>query len=54
MRLATAILSGVMVVLGVTMISLAIARGGGPLAFGVIMGVLFVAAGVMRLWAENR
>jgi hypothetical protein len=54
MRAATTILSGLMVVLGVTMISIALARGGGPAAFGVVMGVLFAAAGVLRLWAEHR
>ena len=54
MRITTAILSVLMVLLGLTMIAVAIGRGGGPLAFGVLIGVLFIAAGAFRLWAERR
>ena len=54
MKTATGLLSLLMVVLGVAMVVSAIARGGGPLAFGVVIGVLFVAAGVLRLAAERR
>ena len=43
-----------MVVLGIAMIVQAIAGGGGPLAVGVVLGLLFVAAGGGRLWAERR
>jgi hypothetical protein len=50
---ATRILSSAMVVLGVLMIVTALARGGGPLAVGLIVGLLFVAAGAGRLWAER-
>jgi hypothetical protein len=31
-----------------------LAGGGGPLAVGIILGILFVAAGAGRLWAERR
>jgi hypothetical protein len=47
-------LSGLMVLLGVGMIVRTVAAGGGPVAVGVVMGVLFVAAGAGRLWVERR
>ena len=50
----TAMLSGLMVVLGLAMIVRTVASGGGPIAGGVVRGVLFVAAGAGRLWAESR
>ena len=50
----TAALSGLMVLLGLAMIVQAIAGGGGPLATGILLGALFVAAGAGRLWAERR
>ena len=50
----TAILSGLMVLLGLAMIVQTLAGGGGPLAVGLVLGVLFVAAGAGRLWAERR
>jgi hypothetical protein len=31
-----------------------IAAGGGALATGVVLGLLFTAAGAGRLWAERR
>jgi hypothetical protein len=53
-RAATRILSLAMLVLGLAMIVRALAAGGGPLAVGVIFGVLFVAAGAGRLWVARR
>ena len=50
----TLVLSGLMVVLGVAMVVRTLAGGGGPLAVGVVLGLLFVAAGAGRLWAERR
>ncbi len=50
----TGLLSGVMVLLGVAMIVRTLAAGGGPLAVGLLLGLLFVAAGAGRLWAERR
>ena len=50
----TMLLSSVMLVLGVAIIVRTIAGGGGPLAVGILLGVLFVAAGAGRLWAERR
>ena len=50
----TALLSGLMVLLGVAMVVRTVAAGGGPIAVGVVMGLLFVAAGAGRLWVERR
>jgi len=50
----TVVLSGLMVLLGVGMVVRTVAAGGGPLAVGLLMGILFVAAGAGRLWAERR
>jgi hypothetical protein len=50
----TALLSGLMVLIGVALIARTVAGGGGPIAVGVVMGLLFVAAGAGRLWAERR
>ena len=49
----TLVLSTVMVLIGVAMIVRAVAGGGGPLAVGVVLGLLFVAAGAGRLYAER-
>ena len=49
-RGATRALSAVMVLIGVALLVSTIARGGGPLALGVLLGVLFVAAGAGRLY----
>jgi hypothetical protein len=50
----TLVLSSLMVVIGLAMIVRAIAAGGGPLAVGVVLGLLFVAAGAGRLYVERR
>ena len=53
-RIATRVMSAIMVVLGVVLLVLTLARGGGPLSVGTILGVLFLAAGALRLRAEAR
>jgi hypothetical protein len=53
-RATTRILSLAMLVLGLAMIVRAVSGGGGPLAVGVIFGVLFIAAGAGRLWVAAR
>jgi hypothetical protein len=52
-RSATRAMSVVMVVLGVAILISTIARGGGPLAIGILLGVMFVAAGAGRLYVER-
>jgi hypothetical protein len=53
MTAATAVLSSLMVLIGVAMIAVTLTRGGGPLAFGLLVGILFIAAGGGRLWAQR-
>ena len=50
----TRVLSALMVVIGVAIIVRTVAAGGGPVAFGLLLGLLFVAAGAGRLYAERR
>ncbi|WP_372789666.1 hypothetical protein [Paraconexibacter sp.] len=51
---ATSIMSVLMVVIGVAMLVSTIARGGGPLALGVILGVMFLTVGSGRIWVARR
>jgi len=44
------VLSAILVVIGVAMIVSTLARGGGPLATGVILGIGLTALGVARFW----
>jgi hypothetical protein len=44
------VLSALLCVVGVAMLASTLARGGGPLALGVIVGVLFTALGIARFW----
>lgn len=46
--------SVVMIVLGLAMLVSTIARGGGPLSFGVILGILFTAAGAGRIYVQRK
>jgi hypothetical protein len=43
-------MSTLMVLIGVVLLVYTLARGGGPLAIGVLLGLLFVAAGAGRLY----
>jgi hypothetical protein len=43
-------LSFVFVGLGIAILALTLANGGGLLSMGVLLGALFVAIGVARLW----
>jgi hypothetical protein len=53
-RLATLVMSAVMLVLGLAILAVTLANGGGPLALGILLGVLFVAAGGGRLYLTWR
>lgn len=46
----TAALSIALIVIGAAILVSTIARGGGPAAYGVIVGFCFMAAGGARLW----
>ena len=50
----THVMSLLMIGLGVAMIAVTVSNGGGPAAFGIVIGVLFVAAGGGRLWVLRR
>jgi hypothetical protein len=53
-RQTTAILSAILVLIGVAMIVRTVVAGGGAGAFGLVVGVLFIAAGIGRLYVNNR
>ena len=46
---ATRVLSALLVIIGVAMLVTTISKGGGPLAGGVVLGLLFCALGAGRL-----
>ena len=50
----TVILSGLMVLSGAGLVVRTLTLGGGLFSIGVIMGALFVAAGLGRLWVAMR
>jgi hypothetical protein len=47
---STRLLSAALVLVGVAMVASTLARGGGPLAVGVVLGVLLALVGAGRLW----
>lgn len=47
-RASTRLIGAVTFLLGLTMIIATLARGGGPLAIGVVAGVLFTVVGAFR------
>jgi hypothetical protein len=53
-RAATYVLSALMVLIGLAILTRTVVEGGGAGAFGVLVGLLFVAAGAGRLYAERR
>jgi hypothetical protein len=53
-RTSTRLLSTALLVVGVAMIVVTVANGGGPLATGVLLGLLLTAAGAGRLWVASR
>ena len=50
MRAVTIGLSLTLIVIGIAMVVSTIVRGGGPAAYGVVVGICFAAAGGARLW----
>jgi hypothetical protein len=47
-------LSLVFIGLGIAIIVSALARGGGPLSLGVVLGLVFIAVGCGRLYIASR
>jgi hypothetical protein len=53
-QLAVRIFSVVIIGFGLLMLVLTVVRGGGPLAVGVLFGLLFIALGFGRLYLSMR
>jgi uncharacterized protein (DUF58 family) len=52
-RSTTTVMSTILVLLGVAMIVRTLTAGGGGLAVGLLLGVLFIAAGLGRLYVQG-
>jgi hypothetical protein len=50
----TRLTSALLILIGLAMVARTIGEGGGPTALGILLGVLFVAAGAGRLWLDTR
>jgi hypothetical protein len=51
---STLALSVLILVLGLAMIGSTLARGGGVLALGVVLGLAFIGVGAGRLWLARQ
>ena len=47
---STVVLNALLVLVGMAMVVSAVARGGGALALGVVLGVMLAGLGAGRLW----
>ncbi|WCB94684.1 hypothetical protein DSM104299_03423 [Baekduia alba] len=52
-RQTTVVLSAILVLIGVAMIVRTLVAGGGAIAIGLLLGVLFIAAGLGRLYLNG-
>ena len=50
---STRVVSALLLLVGVAMVVSALLQGGGAAAIGVVLGVLFAAAGAGRLWLSR-
>ncbi len=53
-RLATRLFSALIIGFGIAIIVVTLANGGGPLSFGVLIGIVFLAMGCGRLYLALR
>jgi uncharacterized membrane protein HdeD (DUF308 family) len=53
-RSATTLLSILMIVIGIALLVRTVAAGGGALATGLVLGLLFLIAGAARLYLQLR
>ena len=53
-RESTRAVGAIICVLGIAMVAITLARGGGPLAVGCIVGVAFAILGALRVIIANR
>jgi hypothetical protein len=51
---STRLLSALLILVGTAMVVTALARGGGPLALGVVLGVMLALIGAGRLYLALR
>jgi hypothetical protein len=49
-RRMTMLMSGLLILIGIAILARTISAGGGALATGILLGILFIAAGAGRLW----
>lgn len=47
---STRVLGALLVIIGIAMVVSALARGGGPLALGVVLGTMLALLGAGRIW----
>lgn len=50
----TRVMSILMIVVGVAMLAVTFSSGGGAAATGIVLGVLFIAAGTGRLYIQSK
>jgi hypothetical protein len=53
-RASVRLLSLLFLGLGLTIVAITLAHGGGPLSVGFLMGIVFLAVGAGRLWIASR
>jgi hypothetical protein len=53
-RESTRAVGAIICLVGIAMIVVTLARGGGPLALGVVVGIAFAALGALRVVIANR
>jgi multisubunit Na+/H+ antiporter MnhB subunit len=53
-RSSTRVMSILMVIIGIALITRTLLAGGGGLALGMILGLLFILAGAARLYLQFR
>lgn len=53
-RHAVRAFSAAFVLIGLVVLVVTLANGGGPASVGVLMGLVFVAVGVGRLWVARK
>ena len=53
-RYSTRVFSIAMIVIGIALVVRTVDAGGGAVAIGVLLGVLFIAAGAGRLYLQYR
>jgi hypothetical protein len=53
-RYSTRVFSIAMIVIGIALVVRTVVAGGGAVAIGVLLGVLFIAAGAGRLYLQYR